>query len=64
MICAGEDAADAWLPSCNAYNQLEQQSGVQAGQQQLKQEMQKALATLQHALQQQHGTESASAAAG
>lgn len=54
MVCTGEDVANPWLPSCNANGQ--QQSDVQSGQQQLKQEMQKALATLQHALQQQHGT--------
>lgn len=57
LVCAGQDAGNICLPSCSANAQ--QLSDVQAGQQQLKQEMQTALATLQHALQQgQHSDHS------
>lgn len=51
LVYAGQDAGTLCLPSCNASEQ--QFSDVQAGHQQLQQEMQAALATLQHALQQQ-----------
>lgn len=50
LVYAGQDAGNLCLPSCNANAQ--QLSYVQAGQQQLEQEMQMAVATLQHALQQ------------
>lgn len=52
LVYAGQDASNLCLPSCNAKFNEQQLSDVQAGQQQLKQEMQTALATLQRALQQ------------
>lgn len=51
LVYAGQGAGNLCLPSCRANE--EQLSAVQAGQQRLRQEMQTAILTLQHALQQQ-----------
>ena len=52
MYCTGQDTGSACLPSCLALDK--QQSDARAGQQLLQEEMQKAVAMLQHALQQQY----------